>query len=195
MGVTVAQCSSLAFRSAFMTSVAAALGITASAVSVTSITSVTARRSLAEDEPSSLRALASTSSVKVSYSVSTAASKESVTTSITNSAPTLTNSLNTVGATEGFVASAGAIATDTSTSFPTSAPAYAPIDNNCFAGTETVQLESGDIKAIADVRVGDRVLAASAAGKTSYSEVRLTILCSYSLLTSPSSFTFKHLKL
>ena len=181
MGVTVAQCSSPAFKSAFMTSVAAALGISASAVSVTSINSVTARRSLTEVESSSLRALASGSSVKISYTVSTSASKDSVTTSLTNSAPTLTNSLNTVGATEGFVASAGVLAADTSTSYPTSAPAYAPIDHNCFAGTETVQLESGDIKAIADVRVGDRVLSASTAGTTSYSEVRLTIQCSYLL--------------
>jgi predicted extracellular nuclease len=41
----------------------------------------------------------------------------------------------------------------------------------CFAGSETLHLESGEVKAISDVRVGDRVLAADAAGRTSYSDV------------------------
>ena len=41
----------------------------------------------------------------------------------------------------------------------------------CFAGSETVLLESGGVRAIADVKVGDRVLAANAVGKTLYSEV------------------------
>ena len=163
------------FLSAFIASTAAALGIPVSAVSVTSVTSVTARRLFGEIKSSGLRALESTSSVKIAYSVSSAASKASVTTALTNAALTVTNSLNTVGATNGFTASVGALTGDNSTPFPTSAPAYAPIDTqSCFAGTETVQLESGDIKVIADVRVGDRVLAASATGMTSFSEVRLT---------------------
>ena len=33
----------------------------------------------------------------------------------------------------------------------------------CFAGSETLHLESGEVRAISDVRVGDRVLAADAA--------------------------------
>jgi predicted extracellular nuclease len=41
----------------------------------------------------------------------------------------------------------------------------------CFAGSETLHLESGEVKAISDVRVGDRVLSADAAGRTSYSDV------------------------
>ena len=41
----------------------------------------------------------------------------------------------------------------------------------CFAGSETLYMESGDVKAISDVRVGDRVLSADAAGRTSYSDV------------------------
>ena len=41
----------------------------------------------------------------------------------------------------------------------------------CFAGSETLSLESGEVRAISDVRVGDRVLAADAAGQNSYSDV------------------------
>ena len=41
----------------------------------------------------------------------------------------------------------------------------------CFAGSETLSLESGGLRAISDVRMGDRVLSADAAGRTSYSDV------------------------
>ena len=41
----------------------------------------------------------------------------------------------------------------------------------CFAGSETLHLESGEVKSISDIRVGDRVLAADAAGQTSFSDV------------------------
>lgn len=41
----------------------------------------------------------------------------------------------------------------------------------CFAGSERVRLESGRSKFLSDVCVGDRVLVADAAGKTSFSEV------------------------
>jgi hypothetical protein len=41
----------------------------------------------------------------------------------------------------------------------------------CFAGFETLSLESGEVRAISDVRVGDRVLSADASGRTSYSDV------------------------
>ena len=41
----------------------------------------------------------------------------------------------------------------------------------CFAGSETIQLESGETKPISAISVGDRVLAADAAGKTSYAAV------------------------
>ena len=42
---------------------------------------------------------------------------------------------------------------------------------SCFAGSETLHLESGEVRAMSDVRVGDRVLSADAAGRTSYSDV------------------------
>lgn len=45
-------------------------------------------------------------------------------------------------------------------------------NNNCFASTETVELESGKIKALSDVELGDRILTASLDGKnTQFSEV------------------------
>ena len=43
--------------------------------------------------------------------------------------------------------------------------------SSCFAGDETVSLESGDMKTISEVRVGDRVLAATAGGDQVFSEV------------------------
>ena len=43
--------------------------------------------------------------------------------------------------------------------------------SSCFAGSETVDLDSGEVRAISDVRVGDRILAANSEGKTSFSEV------------------------
>jgi Hint module len=174
-GVTVEQSSSFNFQTAFVTTTAAALGISAAAVTITAVSPIATRR-LNEDKSSRLRALSASTTVAISYYVSTTATRASTEASIANSGPTLANSLNAVGATNGFTASVGAVTFDFSTSYPTSDPAYSRRDRQCFAGTETVQLESGGIKAIADIVVGDRVLAASALGKASYSEVRLTIL-------------------
>jgi acid phosphatase type 7 len=67
---------------------------------------------------------------------------------------------------------------------PTSSPSPASLSatlsgsslsGSCFAGTETVELESGSLKYISDVQVGDRVLAAAATGKTSFSEVQCVL--------------------
>jgi len=41
----------------------------------------------------------------------------------------------------------------------------------CFAGSETVALESGELKSVAEVRVGDRVLAADMQGKMLFADV------------------------
>jgi len=43
--------------------------------------------------------------------------------------------------------------------------------DSCFAGSETVQLESGEFKAISDVVVGDSILASDASGNTKFSNV------------------------
>jgi Hint module len=61
-----------------------------------------------------------------------------------------------------------------STYTPTSSSSSKSSEGNlkaCFAGSETLSLESGEVRAISDVRVGDRVLSADAAGRTSYSDV------------------------
>lgn len=42
---------------------------------------------------------------------------------------------------------------------------------DCFAGSETLIMESGGSKAMSSIQVGDRVLAANAEGKTHFSEV------------------------
>jgi Hint module len=42
---------------------------------------------------------------------------------------------------------------------------------SCFAGSETVKLENGASKAMSEVAVGDRVLAADITGKTAFSDV------------------------
>jgi hypothetical protein len=43
--------------------------------------------------------------------------------------------------------------------------------SSCFAGSEVVTMESGDLKPISMVQIGDRILAANADGKTSFSDV------------------------
>ena len=43
--------------------------------------------------------------------------------------------------------------------------------SSCFAGTEIVTMQSGEMRAICEVTVGDRVLAADVSGETLFSEV------------------------
>ena len=52
-------------------------------------------------------------------------------------------------------------------------PSSGSSKSSCFAGDESVLLESGDIKAISKVRVGDRVLTATFGGDQVFSEVPL----------------------
>jgi predicted extracellular nuclease len=63
----------------------------------------------------------------------------------------------------------GFIASTTSSS--QAASSRTTTTKSCFAGSETLHLESGEVRAISDVRVGDRVLSADAAGRTSFSDV------------------------
>ena len=75
-------------------------------------------------------------------------------------------------------------ATPTMAPTPTKSPTFSPTPGPtvvpefttftrkaCFAASEIVTVESGESKAISDVKVGDRVLAANAAGNTVFSEV------------------------
>ena len=66
--------------------------------------------------------------------------------------------------------------TNTPPTFINRSPTAAPVISattvaNCFAGSETVQLENGARKALSEVEVGDRVLAADLTGKTAFSDV------------------------
>ena len=45
--------------------------------------------------------------------------------------------------------------------------------SSCFAGSETLLLESGRSKLISEINVGDRILAADSMGRTAFSEVRM----------------------
>lgn len=45
--------------------------------------------------------------------------------------------------------------------------------SSCFAGSETLLLESGVSKPISEINVGDRILAADSMGRTAFSEVRV----------------------
>jgi hypothetical protein len=63
-----------------------------------------------------------------------------------------------------------AIYTGASTA-PTTPESATASTKSCFAGSETVIMESGDVKTISEVQIGDRVLAADATGKTLFSDV------------------------
>jgi Hint module len=75
---------------------------------------------------------------------------------------------------QGYAVSSVSDATVTAvTAAPSMTPVAAPTytTSSCFAASETVQLESGDTKFVADVRIGDRVLAADSTGKLVFSPV------------------------
>lgn len=58
------------------------------------------------------------------------------------------------------------------TAVPTDLPKFTTETRRaCFAGTETVTLESGDFRPISDVKIGDRVLAANSGGEAKFSDV------------------------
>ena len=59
-------------------------------------------------------------------------------------------------------------------SFSTSSSSSA---KSCFAGSETVRMESGEIKLISQVVVGDRVQSSDVWGQISYSEVIAVVDC------------------
>jgi len=50
-------------------------------------------------------------------------------------------------------------------------PASSSSSSSCFAGTETVMMETGEIKAISEVQVGDRILTSGSVGETAFAAV------------------------
>ena len=167
--MTLAQGNSVAFKAAFIATIAAANGVLQSAVVITTVTAINSRRLGEETED---RILTTASSLKIGYTITSPDSITTVTTNIANSAIALTNSLNVVGVNNGFTATVGGAAVDSTTQSPTSAPVvFFNEGSGCFSGSETVTLESGNLKFISDVVVGDRVLAANSDGETVFSDV------------------------
>ena len=169
-GVSPAQfLSSTQMQVDFKTSISNAVGVPVSAITINGAT-----RRLR-------RALLDTS---VSYTVTTS--------STTTTATALQSSLSSVSATSALGASLftyGVTSASGSTAIvttvvgtPTAAPYLVVASRtssssgsssagSCFAGSEQVTLESGDVKAMAEVRVGDRVLSVNAKGEAVYSDV------------------------
>ena len=84
------------------------------------------------------------------------------------------SSIGSEAATNGNCGSAGGqyrSKTTAATASSFSSTSTSPSLKACFAGTETVTLESGGVKPISEVRAGDRVLAADASRRTLFSEV------------------------
>lgn len=159
-GVNLATATSSLFKTNLQTALAATLFVPVSDVTINSIIHRDTRRQLLGD------------AIDVSYTVTAAnIATSTVMTAVTASASSLTLALNNLGYTSATAMSAAAV--DRS---PTSAP-VSPYSNpqygvpSCFAGTETVSLESGETKAISEVAAGDRLLAATTAGKIVFSEV------------------------
>ena len=158
-----------AFRMNFITSIKKALADTTVTVSIVSIVTTTSRRTFRQ-----LLAAGATISYNVASSAKTEAALQSTVASSTV-ATALAASLASSGVTAASPATAVVTAVATS-----SAPSLSPVASTsasavgsaaCFAGTEQVRLESGAFKAMADVRVGDRVLSVNAKGEQVFSDV------------------------
>ena len=151
------------FKSDLTTTLTSNLNLPKDSLVISKITFVSGRRQLLAD------------SVDVDYTITlTNIAAVTIMTSVSAlvSSGTLTSSLVDLGYT-GASASVKPLFIDRS---PTSAPTVIPLNfvtksKSCFAGSETVSMESGVTKSISDVRVGDRVLAATSMGETLYSEV------------------------
>jgi Hint module len=72
--------------------------------------------------------------------------------------------------TNGHCSTFATYSTMATSSVAASADSYG-LMKSCFAGSETVTMESGDIVLISEVRAGDRVLAADSLRRTLYSDV------------------------
>lgn len=141
----------------------------------------------------------STASVKISYSVKvTGDALDSAAVQAALTGPNVQSQIvDTLSASnQGYIVSAvtdAAVTTMSPTAFPTakpvatSTPTFKPTPSpipdaapsssfislipTCFAGSETVRMQNGDVRPISEIQVGDVVLAADASGKTSFSSV------------------------
>ena len=160
-GVTAAAfTASSAMKTAFQTAVATAAGVAPSAITI----SGNNRRNLLQ-------------STTVAYTVTTA--NPSATTSSLASTLTSAATASAIGAALSSAAGTTVTVTAATATAPTGAPITIPSSpsspssspSTCFAATEHVTLESGAVKALPDVRVGDRVLSVNRQGEAVYSDV------------------------
>jgi hypothetical protein len=154
-GVTLAQAQAPSFLTAFIAALAASVGLPSSAMAVTGVTTATRRRRLLQ------------SGVNVALTVTTAGTVDSkaLTTLLTSSATTSAVQTLLSPTYAGITVATPTVANQSPTEASTSAGAA------CFAATERVTLESGVSKAMADVKVGDRVLTVNSKGQAVYSDV------------------------
>jgi hypothetical protein len=136
-----------------------------------------------ELEGSTPRSLGASSAILVKYTIVTADTIKNIVVALSNAAATLAVNLNQ--ASGGMYISTASSPADVSAFSPTSGPTPKPTPgptpgptniqpfsaSSCFAGSESVTLESGESIAISSVTVGDRVLAADTSGKALFAEV------------------------
>jgi hypothetical protein len=96
------------------------------------------------------------------------------------------------------VTGSGCVNTNTVTNTVTGTTLGTNVQSNaCFAESEVVTMENGMTKSIAEVQIGDRILSADAAGKTSFSDVVYvphganTIEATFVMLTTESGRNVK----
>ena len=159
LGLTLDQAIMPSFQNTFIIAIASFLSLSVDAV--TELTFATSRRSL-------LATLTASYKVSIKYvdDASLAALKSAL--SGPAAAAAVTTAIKSLGPSYAtVVVSPAVVATVTVT--PVSSPEASAAA--CFAGTEQVTLESGAVKALADVRVGDRVLSVNGKGEAVYSDV------------------------
>jgi hypothetical protein len=128
-----------------------------------------------ELEGSTHRSLGASSAILVKYTVVTADTIKNIVVALSNAAATLAVNLNQ--ASGGMYISTASSPADVSAFPPTNGSTPGPTNiqlfsaSSCFAGSESVTLESGESIAISSVTVGDMVLAADTSGKALFAEV------------------------
>ena len=170
-GVTAAAAATAGFQLNYVAAQAKVLNVPATSIAVTGITTPTS-------SSSRFRHLLQNSVVvntAVTSPQNAAAINAALAAAVANGA--FTNALQSQGVTGATATAPPASVTPVTPAATTPAATAAPANSisssspSCFAATETVSLENGATKAIAEVRVGDRILAADVTGKAVFSDV------------------------
>ena len=150
-GISLATANSPAFQTTFIQTTANQLGVPTSSISSLTVTGSRRRNLLA---------------VSIAYTVTAANTNPTILANIIQSnSAALGQALTTAGypttvATQATPVVASPVSSPTSSS-----------NAACFAGTELVTVESGETKSLAQVKVGDRVLAVNNKGEQVFSDV------------------------